>query len=73
MPQVKTGWDENALSPYISYQEDGENYLIYYENPQSLSYKLEYAKQLNLAGIAIWALGYEGSDRDLWEVIQEKL
>lgn len=71
--QVKTGWDENALSPYISYQEDGENYLIYYENPQSLSYKLEYAKQLNLAGIAIWALGYEGSDRDLWEVIQEKL
>lgn len=70
---VQTGWDENALSPYISYEENDKNYLIYYENPQSLNYKIEYAKQLDLAGIAIWALGYEGNDRDLWDVIEAKL
>lgn len=70
---ITKGWDADALSPYISYQENGEDYLIYYEDPQSISYKLEYAKQLNLAGIAIWALGYEGSDRQLWQVIADRL
>jgi spore germination protein YaaH len=53
-------WHEMALAPFITYTEDGNNYVLYYENARSLVYKLEYAKQLNLAGIAIWALGYEG-------------
>lgn len=46
------------------------NYLVYFEDAQSLQYKIDYAKQLDLAGIAIWALGYEGESRDLWEVVK---
>lgn len=71
--QLKEGWNEEALSPYLSYQEDGETFMIYYENSRSLSYKLDYVNQLDLGGIAIWALGYEGSSRELWEVINSKL
>ena len=71
---VAQHWQEDALSPYISLncQEKGNtvNYIIYFENPRSLSYKLEYASQLDLAGIAIWALGYENSGRQLWDVIK---
>lgn len=70
---ITKGWDANALSPYISYQQEGKNYLVYYEDQESIAYKIEYAKQLNLAGIAIWALGYEGQDRELWSIIDEKL
>ncbi|MFH2118519.1 MAG: glycosyl hydrolase family 18 protein, partial [Candidatus Paceibacterota bacterium] len=66
-------WDQNALAPYLSYVEDGKNYLIYFENAASISYKLEYVNQLNLAGIAIWSLGYEGNSRDLWNVIDREL
>ena len=66
-------WDENALAPYLSYVENGENYLVYFENAASVSYKLEYVNQLNLAGIAIWSLGYEGDSRDLWNVIDQEL
>jgi spore germination protein YaaH len=69
--QIKQGFDADALSPYVNYQQDGHFYTIYYENPQSIAYKLEYARQLDLAGIAIWALGYEDQEREIWEVIAE--
>lgn len=69
--QIKKFFDNDALSPYITYQQDGKFYIIYYEDPQSIAYKLEYARQLNLAGVAIWALGYEDNDRELWQTIAD--
>ncbi len=68
--QIETGWDDQALCPYLSFVEDGKDYVIYYENPTSIGYKLEYVRQLDLAGVAIWALGYEGQSRELWEVVE---
>lgn len=70
--QVKEYWNDQALAPYLSYIEDGKTYMIYYENPRSISYKLDLVNQLDLGGIAIWALGYEGEDRVLWDVIDQK-
>lgn len=71
--QVSQHWNDQALSPYLTYTEDDKLYVLYYENSRSLSYKLDFVNQLDLGGIAIWALGYEGSDRELWEVIERKL
>ncbi len=71
--KVEEHWNEDALSPYLSYIEDGEIYVIYYENSRSLSYKLDYVNQLDLGGIAIWALGYEANSRELWDVVGRKL
>lgn len=71
--QVQTGWDDQALAPYLSYIEDGKIYFIYYEDATSLSYKLEYVNELDLAGIAIWALGYEGSGREMWNEVEKRL
>ncbi|MBD3279430.1 MAG: hypothetical protein GF390_01830 [Candidatus Pacebacteria bacterium] len=68
---VQEHWHETALAPYLTYTEEEENFIAYYENPRSIAYKLEYVRQLDLAGIAIWALGYEGSGRELWEVIEK--
>lgn len=70
---VEEHWHEIALSPYLTYTEDDENYIVYYENARSIAYKLEYVNQLDLAGIAIWALGYEGNTRELWDMIGSKL
>jgi spore germination protein len=66
-------WNEAALSPYITYTEAGKQYVLYYENSRSISYKLDYVNQLELGGIAIWALGYEGNNRELWDVINTKI
>lgn len=71
--RVEEHWNEEALSPYLTYMEDGETFVLYYEDSRSLSYKLDYVNQLDLAGIAIWALGYEGDSRELWDVINRKL
>ena len=71
--KVQEHWNEDALSPYLSYVKDGKIYVIYYENSRSLSYKLDYVNQLDLGGIAIWALGYEGDSRELWDVIERKI
>jgi spore germination protein YaaH len=71
--QVEEKWNDDALSPYLSYQKDSQTHIIYYENSRSLSYKLDLVNQLDLGGIAIWALGYEGDSRELWDVIQNKL
>lgn len=68
--QIKKGFDEDALSPYITYKQGEHLYTIYYEDPRSIAYKLEYARQLDLAGIAIWALGYEDQERELWTAIE---
>lgn len=69
---IEEGWDSAALSPFIFYQENGQNRIIYYDNPRSLSYKLDLVNQLNFGGIAIWALGYEGEQSELWRVIETK-
>lgn len=71
--QVQEHWNEQALSPYISYVENGKIYVVYYENSRSISYKLDYVNQLDIGGVAIWALGYEGDSRELWDVIDRKI
>lgn len=71
--QLQEHWDEAALSPYLTYTQNGNHYTVYYENAQSVAYKLEYVRQLDLAGIAIWSLGYDGPSRDLWESIDAEL
>jgi spore germination protein YaaH len=73
-PEIKAQerWDEDALSPYVTYKEAGQTQFIYYENTRSLSYKLDFVDQLGLRGIAIWALGYEGNREELWKTIDQK-
>lgn len=74
--QLKEQWEDTALSPFVTYIEDGETYVVHYEDPRSIRYKLEYVRQLDLAGIAIWALGYEGENGDgseLWDVVAENM
>lgn len=62
-------FDQNSLTPYVLYTQNGKQQQIYYEDSQSLAYKLELVRQAGLAGIAIWALGYEGDSNELWETI----
>ncbi|HZZ98330.1 MAG TPA: glycosyl hydrolase family 18 protein [Candidatus Saccharimonadia bacterium] len=66
-------WDADALSPFLTYNDNGKTQMIFYENSRSLSYKLDLVNNTDLGGIAIWALGYEGSTRELWDVIGQKL
>lgn len=70
---VATYWDEEALSPYLIYRDGSDTQIIYYEDARSLSYKLDLVRQVDLGGVAIWAVGYEGENPELWDVIDSKL
>lgn len=70
--QTKLHWDEVALSPRLTYVENGKTYQIYYENETSLGLKYDLVNEAGLAGIAIWALGYDGEHPNLWNLLSEK-
>jgi len=62
-------WDRNSLTPYGISSASGTTSQIYFENPTSIALKLDFVRSANLGGIAIWALGYEGSVNWLWPLI----
>jgi spore germination protein YaaH len=67
---ISANWSKTTLSPYIVYEKDNKIYQIHYENDQSLEQKIKLVESANLGGIAIWALGYEGTYPDLWVPIE---
>jgi spore germination protein YaaH len=67
-------WDESAMAPWFSYKDDrGRTKQIHYEDQYSIGLKMDLINQHQLAGAAIWALGYETPYPNLWRVIRSKL
>lgn len=72
--KLKENWDEISNTPFLNYiDEEGIYRQVFYDNEKSLSLKLDLINVKNLAGIAIWAIGYEGENKELWNVIGKKL
>ncbi|OGC78045.1 hypothetical protein A2619_03120 [candidate division WWE3 bacterium RIFOXYD1_FULL_39_9] len=69
-PEIK--WDELGKTPYFVYQspETGSTRQVYFENVDSLSEKYDLVLQNDLAGVGIWALGYDGGYQELWDLLQ---
>lgn len=66
-------WSGTTFTPYLSYSKDGNIYQIYYEDENSLELKIEFVHQAKLAGLAIWAVGYELPYTNLWLTIDNSL
>jgi len=48
-------WDSINYSPFFNFiAQDGSIHQMRYDNPDSLSKKVQIAKQLNLRGVAVW-------------------
>lgn len=71
-------WDDRLKGNYLTltnkngiYDEkkpyEGTLTKIWFEDPQSLSYKVSLVKELQLAGVAAWRKGFEASD--VWPVL----
>lgn len=60
-------WDDAHQVPYFAYRSAGVDHIAYFENSHSLRPKLALARSLQLAGTALWRLGYEESD--LWPLL----
>lgn len=71
-PEIK--WDSLAKSPYFTYISPETRSIreVYFDNVDSLRIKYEMVKNLDLAGVGIWALGYDGGYGDLWNLLDEE-
>lgn len=67
---VQQHWDDYTLTPYITYEpKPGKIIQIFYENSRSLSLKYDLVNKSSLAGVGIWALGYDADLPDYWELL----
>jgi spore germination protein YaaH len=64
-------WDDLYKTPYFKYTDAaGVSHSVWFENNQSVGYKLDLVNSYNLNGIAIWRLGLENTD--YWTSIKTK-
>lgn len=64
-------WDDTSKAPYFKYTDaSGIAHAAWFENSQSVTYKLDLVNSYNLNGIAIWRLGLENAD--YWTSIKTK-
>ncbi len=63
-------WDGTTFCPWFTYTKDNINHEVWFEDAQSLQYKLNLVNNHNIGGIAIWRLG--GEDSQIWNVIENK-
>lgn len=65
-------WNSDFEVPWYTWN-DGSNWnQIWADNEASLSKKYDLAISNNLGGIGIWALNYDGTRPELWELINTK-
>lgn len=65
-------WNSSFEYPWYKWH-DGTNWnQVWTDNEQSLEMKFDMALSENLGGIGIWALNYDGSRPELWNLISTK-
>jgi len=71
-------WNDYFKSPYFSYRSsNGELHQVWYDDPESLTFKYGAAKQLGLKGVGMWTsdfLDYENQPREsdaMWNAIRK--
>lgn len=68
------GWDEDAQVGWRAYKlaESDTWRMIFIEDERSLGIKYDFAKSRNLAGVGIWALGFDEGRTELWTLLHNK-
>jgi spore germination protein len=60
-------WDDTFKSPFFTYENDGDEHEVWYEDAQSVKEKIDLAQRTGLAGVSFWRLG--GEDPQAWRGI----
>lgn len=71
-PQAQQ-YDSVSHTNYYSYEENGKKYVCFYDNARSLARKYDWAGEQGLAGIGIWALGFDDGHKELWQSLDKKI
>lgn len=70
---LKLSWDDTSQTPYFNYISDsGEKRIVHFDNVRSLGIKYDFIKKKDLRGVGIWALGYDGDNQELEQLLVDK-
>jgi spore germination protein YaaH len=61
-------WDSASSTPWYRYQSPGW-FQGWYDDSTSLSAKYDLVRAEDLAGVGVWALGYDGARPELWSAL----
>ncbi|MBR4083396.1 MAG: SH3 domain-containing protein [Lachnospiraceae bacterium] len=64
-------WDEETQQLYLEWESGGSKYQIWVENEDSIMLKLNVMRARDIAGVAVWRLGY--GNKGVWEAISAYL
>ncbi len=64
-------WDEETQQLYVEWESGGSKYQIWVENEDSIMLKLNVMRAKEIAGVAVWRLGY--GNKEVWEAISAYL
>jgi hypothetical protein len=64
-----TYWDAATETAWTSYQSNGQWHQVFYDNANSLEGKVQLAAKSNLLGVGVWALGMEGNDNSVLNLL----
>jgi len=65
-------WNNQSHTAWFSYQEGLEWRQCWYDDSLSLSHKYQFAIDHQIAGVGIWALGYDDGHDELWGALYDK-
>lgn len=63
--------EPNSQSPYFSFESNGWNQ-CFLDDVVSMGKKFDLINRRDLAGVGIWALGYDNGHEDYWDLIKKK-
>ena len=63
-------WDSASQTPWYQYSLSGQEHQGWVDDGQSLALKYQFVNATNLAGIMIWALGYDAGRTESWDAIK---
>ncbi len=64
-------WDGASSTPWFNYASGGDRQ-VWYDDSLSLALKYQLAVSSNLAGVGMWALGYDGDRSELWGALADQ-
>ena len=64
-------WNNESSTAWFPYQDALEWRQCWYDDSLSLSHKYQFAIDNQLAGVGIWALGYDNGYDDLWGALYD--
>jgi spore germination protein YaaH len=65
-------WDGKSQTAWFRWQEGNQWHQTWFDDYLSLEKKYDLAIDKDIGGVGMWALGYDGTKQDLWNLINYK-